>query len=246
MPNFQLSTKLPSPPRQRVQIFRLARPRVNQKTLLSLARRFGLKGSVKTGRLCQDARQMTYLEGSFELVLHHASGGLRFHDNARWQIDDGTAHVAFEDPVAINMAERFIEELAVVPLNECKVLRVTRLNVGVVERRTGLAEQRVVDVGVAFQRVIEDIPVEGPGGKVMVYIDHKGNLTGIDRIWREIQDVYAQDVELRSPQAVQQDVMREWGEREVAESRLTIFASAILRLDGTSRNATCSLLISCR
>jgi hypothetical protein len=45
----------------------------------------------------------------------------------------------------------------------------------------------------------------------MVYIDHKGNLTGIDRIWREIQDVYAQDVELRSPQAVQQDVMRGWG-----------------------------------
>jgi hypothetical protein len=207
-----MPTTRPSEPQQRTHIFRLAPPRLSQRTVFQLARQFGLKGNLKTGSLCQDARQMSYSEGSLELVLHHASGGLRFHDKARWQVDDGAANVEFDDATAVDMARRFIEQLSVVPLVETKVLRVTRLNVGVVERRTGLGEQRVIDVGVAFARVVEGHPVEGPGGKVMVYIDHKGELTGIDRVWREVQEVDAQDVELRSAEAVREEAVREWGE----------------------------------
>jgi hypothetical protein len=94
------------------------------------------------------------------------------------------------------------------------LLQVTRLNVGVVEQQTGWAEERIVDMGIAFQRTIDNVPVEGPGGKVIVYIDHKGDLTGVDRIWREIQDVYQPDVELKSPESAQQDVVRFWGEQE--------------------------------
>lgn len=213
MPKYQLLTKIPSPPQQHTRIFRLAPPHVNQRTLFRLTKRFGLKGNLHTGSLQQDARQMTYLERSFELVLYRASGGLRFHDNARWQVDDGKAHLTFDDATAVKMAQRYIEELAIVPLDECDLLRVTRLNVGVVERQTGLAEERVIDVGVAFQRIIDNVPVIGPGGKIIVYIDHNGDLTGVDRIWREIQDVYRSDVELQSPESAQQDVMRHWGEQ---------------------------------
>jgi hypothetical protein len=213
MPKYQFLKKILPPPQQRAQIFRLAPPRVNQETLFGLAQRFGLKGDLKTGSLLQDARQMTYREGSFELVLYHASGGLRFHDNARWQVDDGKAHVTFDDKEAIKMAQGFIKELAVVPLEECELLRVTRLNVGVVDRQTGFAEERVVDAGVAFQRVIDNVPVLGPGGKVIVYIDHDGHLTGVDRLWREIQDVGRPDVELQSPEYAQEDVVRHWGEQ---------------------------------
>jgi hypothetical protein len=212
MPEYQLLKRIPYPPQQHTPIFRLAPPQVNQRALFKLAQRVGLKGGLRNGSLQQDARQMTYLEGSFELVLYRTSGGLRFHDNARWQVDDGKAHVTFDDTVAVKMAQRFLEELALVPLNECQLLRVTRLNVGVIERQTGFAEERVIDVGVAFQRVIGNVPVIGPGGKVIVYIDHNGDLIGIDRIWREIQDVYQPDVELRSPESAQQDVVRHWGE----------------------------------
>jgi hypothetical protein len=146
-------------------------------------------------------------------VVYRASGGVRFHDNARWQVDDGKAHVTFDDADAVKLAQRYLEEVALVPLEECKLLRVTRLNVGVVERQTGFAEERVIDVGVAFQRVINNVPVIGPGGKVIVYLDHNGDLTGVDRIWREIQDVYQPDVQLRSPESAQQDVVRHYGEQ---------------------------------
>ncbi|MDB5834876.1 MAG: hypothetical protein JWR14_4706 [Caballeronia sp.] len=213
MPTFQLSTKSPSVPQERVRIFRLAPTRVSQKTVFEVARRFGLKGDMKTGSLCQDSRQTSYSEGSLELVVHHASHGLRFHDRARWQVDDGTSRVEFDDETAIRLAEGIIKAHSVVPLDECRVLRVTRLNVGVAEPRTGLAEHRVIDVGVVFGRVIDGIPVEGPGGKVMVYIDHKGDLTGIDRIWRDISGVHADDVPLRSTEVVQQEALREWGEK---------------------------------
>lgn len=213
MPEYQFLTEMRSPSQQRTQIFRLAPPVVNRRTLLQLARRFGMKGNLQNGIFQEDASRLTYTERSFELVLYRASGGLRFHDNARWQVDDGKSHVTFDDAVAVEIARRHLTDLKVIPLQECELLQVTRLNVGVVEQRTGYAEQRVVDLGIAFRRIIDDVPVEGPGGKVIVYVDHNGDLTGIDRLWREIHDVYQSDVELRSPESAQQDVVRYWGEQ---------------------------------
>jgi hypothetical protein len=211
MLSFEVSGHPPHVPEEGARIYRLAPPRVSRKGVLTLARQFGLTASPKTGTVCQDARHTSYSEGSFKLVVHHGSGGLRFFDDARWQVDDGTSNVDFDDATAIGMAERFIEAHSVVPLRECKVLRVTRLNVGVAERSTGLAEHRVVDVGVAFTRVVDGIQVEGPGGKVMVYIDAKGNLTGIDCLWRRVLDVHAERVRLRRVEEVQKEAVREWG-----------------------------------
>jgi hypothetical protein len=109
------------------------------------------------------------------------------------------------------MAGRFLETHAVVPLAESKVLRVTRLNVGVAERSTGLVEQRAVDVGVAFARVVDGIPVEGPGGKAMVYIDANGKLTGIDCLWRNVLDVYSENARLRPADEVEKEAIQGWG-----------------------------------
>ncbi|RKG71206.1 hypothetical protein D7V80_02315 [Corallococcus sp. CA054B] len=210
MPTFQILAKPPQAPEDGARIFRLAPTRASPRAVLGRARRFGLAGRTKSGTLCQDARQTRYSEGSLEFVVYHASGGIRFHDNARWQVDDGSSRVEFDDATAIRMAERFIEAHDVVPLAECKLLRVTRLNVGVADRRSGLGEHRVIDVGVAFTRVVDGLPVEGPGGKVMVYIDHEGNLTGIDRLWRDLRDDAAERVALRPAEAVQREAMREW------------------------------------
>src|SRR5688572_15095223 len=110
MPKYKLLTKIPSPPQQHSRILRLAPPQVNQRALFRLAKRFGLKSNLHTGSLQQDARQMTYHERSFELELYRASGGLRFHDNARWQVDDGKAHLTFDDATAVQLAQRYIEE----------------------------------------------------------------------------------------------------------------------------------------
>ncbi len=211
MPSFEPSNKQPRVPDDGVRIYRLAPPRVSRKSVLALARQFGLTANAKTGSLCQDARQTSYSEGSFKLTVYHGSGGLRFCDEARWQVDDGSSNVEFDDRTAIEMAGRFLETHAVVPLAESKVLRATRLNVGVAERSTGLVEQRAVDVGVAFARVVDGIPVEGPGGKAMVYIDAAGRLTGIDCLWRNVLDVYSENARLRPADEVEKEAIQGWG-----------------------------------
>jgi hypothetical protein len=220
MPDFDVSGKPPRVPEEGVRIFRLAPVRVSAKSVLELARQFGLTANTKTGTLCRDGRQTSYSEGSFKLVVHHGSGGVRFVDESRWQVDDGTSNVALDDGTAIGMAERFLEAHSVAPLAECKVLRVTRLNVAVAERSTGLVEQRVVDVGVAFARILDDVPVEGPGGKAMVYIDASGTVTGVDCLWRRVLDVHAENVRLRRVEEVQNEAVREWGTE--VEGRVTV------------------------
>jgi hypothetical protein len=241
MPTFQLSTKSPSVPQERVRIFRLAPTRVSQKTVFEVARRFGLKGDMKTGSLCQDSRQTSYSEGSLELVVHHASHGLRFHDRARWQVDDGTSRVEFDDETAIRLAEGIIKAHSVVPLDECRVLRVTRLNVGVAEPRTGLAEHRVIDVGVVFGRVIDGIPVEGPGGKVRCISITKAISPA---------SIASGEIFRESTRMMFHCALRKWfsrrrcasGARKAAASSLSMTsASGISSTHGTCRSATFSL-----
>jgi len=211
MPEYVFLEELPATPQVRTQIFRLAPPQVTERALLGLAQQFELAGNKRSGILQQDAGQITYLEGLFELTLHRASGGLRFHDNSRWQVDDGASNVTFGDDDAVAFANRHIERLDVVPLNESQVVQVNRLHVGVAERNSGYVQERVIDVGVAFQRLVDGVPVEGPGGLAVVNLDHNGDLTGVDRIWRALQSVYRADVELRPPAAAQDDVVRYWG-----------------------------------
>jgi hypothetical protein len=235
MPDRPTSIRLPAPSEQRAQVFRLASPEASQQTILARAQRLGLRGDLNVGTLHQDARRMTYAERTFELTLHHASGGLRFHDTARWQVDDGEAHVTFDDATAVRLAQQHIEELALVPLAESRLLRVTRLHTGVVEVDSGVAEERVVDVGVAFQRVIDDIPVSGAGGKVIVYIDHNGSMTGVDCLWREIEDVYQPDVELRSSRSVQEELERYLGEEGGGLTTIEDVRLSYLELDWDER-----------
>jgi hypothetical protein len=208
MQNVNRLTRLPSPSEQPPQIYRLVPPQVNQQVLFGLARRFGLDGRLEVGSVFQDARHLIYREQTSEVIVHQASGGVRYHDTARWQVDDGHAHVTFNDDSAVRIANRYINELSLAPHDEYQVLRVSRLNVAVAERQSGYAEHRVIDVGVAFHRVIDDMPVEGPGGKIIVYVDHEGELTGVDQLWREIESVHEAEVELRSPGSVLKEMER--------------------------------------
>jgi len=195
-----------------VNLYRFARPAVSSRAVLREARRFGLSGQLKCGRSCQDARQLAYQEGTLEVVVHRASGGIRYHDLARWQVDDGSADVTIDDDRAIDIATRVVGDLDLAPADEYEVLRVTRLNVGLAERATGFSETRIIDVGVAFRRLVDGIPVEGPGGKLLVYLDQHGEVTGVDRLWREVKDVFVPSVELRSPESAQEDVRARWGD----------------------------------
>ncbi len=191
-------------------IYLLKAPGVNEPSLREIARRFDLKGDLKSGEYFKDSEELTYTEGPFVVTLYRSSGTLRYYDRTRWQVDDRISNVEFSDDEAVEMAKRFISQSELIPLAECELSKVSHLRVGTMELDSDFAEERVIDVGVIFKRTVDGLPVHGSGGKVTVYIDHNGDVTGFERIWRDISEVYREVPfeQLRPPEYAERSLNR--------------------------------------
>lgn len=187
-------------PRGQSSIYRLKTPSVNEKAVRALARRLGMQADAKSGTLRSDADKLTYSQGLLELTMYRESGGIRFIDRARWQVDDRKSDLKIEDAAASRLAQNFVKKYKLAPSAETKFLKAARLHVGEATQGGKEASDRTIDVAVALQRLVDKIPVDGPGGKVIVYLDHERRATGLERIWREIAGVYRRGESYRTPQ----------------------------------------------
>jgi hypothetical protein len=188
---------------------------VKEKVLLGLAHTFELKVREQAGTISRDASTFTYSEGAFDLTLHRASGAFRFKDRNRWQIDH-RSNVELSDEDAVNLARVHLHRYKLLP-EDSKVLRVSRLNVATAGPDRKIQDHRVIDVAVCFQPVIGGVPVDGPGGKVIVYLDHEGKMTYLDYISRHIDPVYREVIELHSPEYAVEEARRMWTKSGVEE-----------------------------
>jgi hypothetical protein len=186
MADIKVTRKLIPTPRRRAPIYRLKAPRVNEKAVRSLAQRLGMQADAKSGTLRSDADKLTYSQGHLELTMYRASGGIRFIDRTRWQVDDGKSNLKIDDAAASRLAQNFVRKYKLAPSAETKFLKTARLHVGEATEGGKEASERTIDVAVALQRLVDKTLVDGPGGKVIVYLDHEGRVTGLERIWREI------------------------------------------------------------
>jgi hypothetical protein len=80
---------------------------------------------------------------------------------------------------------------------------------------------------VLFRRVLDGLPVDGVGGKTVVYFDHARELTGIDHLWRAIDRVHASVNRLRPVEEALQEVRQRYrtggGRVEVMDLHLGYF-----------------------
>jgi hypothetical protein len=223
----KVTGKLISSPRQPAHIYRLKRPAVTEKSIRALARQLGIKADAKSGTLCSDQDKLTYQHEHLELTVFRASGAIRLIDRFRWQADDHKSNLEIEDAAASRLATNVIKKYKVVPPAEMKFLKAARLRVGEANRDGGEASERTIDVAVAMQRFVNKIPVEGPGGKVIVYFNQERQLSGIERIWREIGPVYRRNQSHRSPERALEEMAdffrRKQGTIEVEEIRYGYF-----------------------
>ena len=166
--------------------------------------------SSRSGPCKHRSVKLTYTAGQHVLTLFRASGAIRYQDQTRWQLDDGKSNLKISDEEAAKLALSHVAKHDLAPVKECKLLKVSRLTVGDGNVDAKRGNERIVDVGVAFQRTIGGVPVDGPGGKVIVYLNQKRELTGFDRIWRPTKGVQAAVPELRSPKLAEADLMRYW------------------------------------
>ena len=221
-----LGEPLPTP-RAQTPIYRLKPPGVNERAVRALAQRLGLRGEATAGILRSDADKLVYSEGPLELTVYRASGGIRFRDRARWQVDDRTADLRMDDRAALRLAQTFARRYNLAAASETRFLRAARLRVGESNRDGTEAYERTIDVAVALQRLVDRVPVDGPGGKIVVYLDHEGRATGFERIWRDLGGVYRRAEAPRSTQSALDDMARHFrakqGTIEVREMRFGYF-----------------------
>jgi hypothetical protein len=212
IPKIRILRRMTVAPRKTTKIMKFKRPAVNKAALKATAKKLNLKGTLETPEITESERALTYVEGPFVVSLMKRSGAVRYYDSNRWQVDDGKSNVRMSNTRATTLAKAFIRSTNLVPLSECKLLKVNRLRVGVMKRGARRAIERVIDVGVVFQRLIDGIPVEGPGGKVMVYLDAQGKVTGCDKIWRDIERVIRRipASQLRKPKFAEDDLTKYW------------------------------------
>ncbi len=225
MADVRFLQRLDAAPKVKTQIHALAAPGASAKALRDFAERFGV-GS-KEATQAQDPAKFTYTAGQHLVTLYRASGAIRYQDQTRWQIDDGKSSLRMSDATAAKHALEVITKHRLAPPSECKLLKVSRLTVGEANTKTKRGGERVIDVGVCFQRTVGGVPVDGPGGKLIVYLDRRGELTGFDRIWRPISAVRAQVKDLRDPQVAEEDLLTYWkahdGRIDVREVRFGYF-----------------------
>ena len=209
MPEVNFIKRLEAAPKVKTQILALGSPGANAKAVREFAQ--SLKLETENATQAQDATRLTLTAGQHVVTMFKASGALRYQDRSRWQVDDGKANLKISDAEAEKRALSLISSHKLASAREFKLLKVTRLTVGEASAEAQRSSERVIDVGVAFQRVIGGVPVDGPGGKLIVYMDHNGELTGFDKIWRPVAKVRAPVKELKPPKAAEEDLLRYWG-----------------------------------
>lgn len=227
MAEIKVSGKLISTPRGRARIYRLKPPSVNEKGIRGLAQLLGMPADAKSGTLKSDADKLTYSQGLLELTMYRASGGIRFIDRGRWQVDDHKSNLKLEDAAASRLAQSFVKKYKLAPSAQMRFLKAARLHVGEATQGGKEASDRTIDVAVALQRLVDKIPVDGPGGQVVVYLDYERQVTGIERIWREIAGVHKPGASYRTPQNALEDMAEHFkakqGVIEVQEVRFGYF-----------------------
>jgi hypothetical protein len=212
MSDIKFVKRLNAVPQVDTNIFTVKAPSVTMPILAQAAQKLNLKGDEKNGRFTIDENTMTYLEGPHQIQLYRKSEAIKYVDTSRWHVDDGVSTVAIPDAKAIELAKAYVQKTALVPLDQCDVLKVTHLVVGSLEKGTNKAVERTIDAAVVFQRKIGNVPVEGPGGKAVVFLNHNSEVVGFEKIWRTTDQVFKKVPfkELRPLQFAEQEMVTYW------------------------------------
>ena len=142
-------------------------------------------------------------------------------------MDDRKSDLKIEDAAATRLAQNYVKKYKLAPAAEMKFLKAARLHVGEATQGGKEASDRTIDVAVALQRLVDKIPVDGPGGKVIVYLDYERQATGFEKIWRDIAGVHKRGESYRTPQNALSDMAAHFrtkqGIIEVQEMRFGYF-----------------------
>ena len=180
------------------------------------------------------------------MSVSRLSNALRYRDKLNWQVDDGKTNIVKEDEEVIEAAQRILQKKDLIPSDNMRLLRVSRSLAVVIGRNEGGGSMRTLDIAPIFQRSIGEVPVEGPGGKAVVFMNDRMDLIGFDRIWRRIECVHLDNVRLRSPKSALEDLRQNYSNYEgkivVEEFQIRVLRAEQRRGTEVSAARLCSFL----
>ena len=150
---------------------------MSESSLRAFAREFGLRDHEAKGAVRSHATAILYTEGSVQVQLFHGSGGVRRRDFGSWMRSEQDSSFEITDEAAVEAARDAVRGLLF--LNEAAAgggAVVKRLNVASSQPGGKSFSQRVTHAAVCFHRSVSGIPVDGPGGKMTVFLSPERKL----------------------------------------------------------------------
>jgi len=150
-------------------------------------------------------------QGDQVFTVYRPSRALQWTDNSRWQVDDGESTLDISDADAVAAVLGQVDRLELADQDVFEPRKVTRLRVATAERGGRPDDVRIIDVGVVLARLLDGLPVEGPGGNIVMYLDTTLQPTGFERLARQIGDIHAPVSGWRPLDEVLAEVESYWG-----------------------------------
>jgi hypothetical protein len=183
---------------------------VDRPSIVQLLVRLGLEKRLRELAWERSQNWINTGDGQVTLSVNELSGGLRYR--LRPLVDEPGTEVKTSAAKLEEIARRFLKQLGR-PADPLALERITYLHVKTGDSNGEASASSTLDAGLFFSRVVDDLPVIGPGGRVLVKIGTDETVVGGREIWRPILK-RGEKVNLRTPDEANELLqlrLKKWG-----------------------------------
>lgn len=177
----KFQAQLPKSIPDSVYVYQLQAPAVTNAELLKRSKGFGLTG--KGQDFISGADSLAYREGRYHLEVHNISGAVKYHHLDKYGRIPEKKFDLTERRVG-SVSKSFLEKVNLFPIDSAKLRRVTYMRSADADLNTKKINEQIIDAGAVYGRIVDDLPVDGPGGFALVAVDPDAEVIGLRAVWR--------------------------------------------------------------
>lgn len=147
-----------------------------------MSQRFGLSGKMREFITSED--WTSYHEGRFRVSVHRNSGALRYINRDKYAMEP-ESDFKLSPKETERIAQEFLGRTKLYPAQQSRLHKITHLRSAVSDTKGKERTERLIDAGVIYRRLVDETPVDGPGGYAMVNVDPEGEVAGLRSVWRQ-------------------------------------------------------------
>ena len=175
---------MPVVPVARAAVHQLQAPRVTRITVIALLTRLDLTARLPELTWDRSLGWLTAGDEQARVAMNTMSGGLRF---SLRPLADEQGNVTTPAARLEEVARAFLSQFGR-PTEPLALERITHLREQAVSVTGEVSEVTTLDAGLIFRRSVDDLPVIGPGGFVMVRIGPDEKVVGGREVWRPVAE----------------------------------------------------------